>query len=366
VKTIIDWEMNIMIATAQPTVVQEIGINYIADYYNAFLAKFPEGTSKNYRTDLGIYFDVVFGKSEKFVTIEDLKNTKMLDAMKFYTYLTEEVDKKKQGKIIREPRYKNNSVNRKVNAVKSFLRFMNADYNEINDNIFKGVKSLNPDLDSEGYDGLDWMEAIDIWEYAQEHYDEQLAMLFKLASVTSIRLDALLNATWENNWFSKFENGVNVDYIEVIDKGKKHKKPVSEAFYSELQKKLGCVGRLFPNLYDKKVGKQLGEIVTALGFDPRRNIKFHSFKKAGVMRALQLTGNMYKAKEQGNHSSINTAGKYYLKYKECLSDMISYSIDEEIDVENEITEYSKEELVSAILKMSEGSQIELMKILKGN
>jgi hypothetical protein len=191
-------------------------------------------------------------------------------------------------------------------------------------------------------------------------------MLFKLASVTSIRLDALLTSTWEDNWFTKVEKGMEVDYIEVIDKGKKHKKPVSPSFYDELQKKLGGVGELFPNLYDKKVGKVLKEIVKALGFDPRRNIVFHSFKKAGVMRALQLTGNMYKAKEQGNHSSMTTAEKYYLKYKECLTEMISYTMDEDIDVENEISEYSKEELVSAILKMSEGSQIELMKILQGN
>jgi integrase len=354
---------------AQEQVVVEIGINYITEYYEAFLNKFGEGTSKNYKTDLGIFFEFTYNKRPEHVTIEDLKNTRMLDATKFLNYLTEEIEKKKKGETVVEPRYKNNSVNRKINAVKSFLRFMNGDYDDISDNIFKGIDTLNPDLDSESWDGLDWTEAIDIWEYAQENYgtdSNQLAMLFKLASVTSIRLDALLTSTWEDNWFTKVEKGMEVDYIEVIDKGKKHKKPVSPSFYDELQKKLGGVGELFPNLYDKKVGKVLKEIVKALGFDPRRNIVFHSFKKAGVMRALQLTGNMYKAKEQGNHSSMTTAEKYYLKYKECLTEMISYTMDEDIDVENEISEYSKEELVSAILKMSEGSQIELMKILQGN
>jgi integrase len=348
----------------------EIGINYINEYYEAFLNKFGEGTSKNYKTDLGIFFEVTYNKSPQHVTIEDLKNTKMLDAMKFLNYLTEEVEKKKNGEVVLEPRYKNNSVNRKINAVKSFLRFMNGDFEDISDSIFKGVETLNPDLDSESYDGLDWMEAVQIWEYAQDNYgvdSDQLAMLFKLASITSIRLDALLNSTWEDNWFTKIENGIEVDYIQVIDKGKKHKKPVSPKFYIELQKKLGDgVGRLFPNLYDKKVGKVLKEIVKALGFDPRRNIVFHSFKKAGVMRALVLTGNMYKAKEQGNHSSMTTAEKYYLKYKECLTGMISYSMDEDMDIESEISEYSKDELISAILKMSEGSQIELMRVLQGN
>lgn len=338
--------------------------NYIIDYYNSFLGKFKDNTSKNYRTDLKLFFEQMFDKSPEHITIEDIQSTTSLHAMKYYQYLIEIIEVKGEKK----PRYANASVNRKINAIKSFFRFLNRDYKDISDNIFENIDLPSPDLDSKGWDGLDWQEAIMIWEYAQDNFDEesnQLSMLFKLASVTSIRLDALLNAIWEKHWYIKNERGISINYIEVIDKDKKHKKPISESFFNELQEKLGSKGKMFPNMYPNKVGDYLKLTTKALGFDSRRRIVFHSFKKAGVMRALEKTGNMYKAKEQGNHSSMNTAEKYYLKYKECLVDMVSYTLDSEIDVKEELSEYNKDELIEAISKMSDGSKYELLRILKG-
>lgn len=329
-------------------------IDYIEDYYNAFLNNQTENTAKAYKRALNLFFDKMFGKEWNYVTFKDLRKIKMIDVMKFYSWLNEQ--------------YKTNTVNKHMNGIKSFFRFLNKEFEDISEKIFDNIELKNPELDSSGWDGLDWREAIQIWEYAEENFGDEgteLSMLIKLACVTSMRLNALLELTWEKHWFEKNENGTIIHYIETIDKGKKNKKSISEKFYNELREKLGTEGKLFPRFYPNKVGNYLKRIITELNFDPRRNIKFHSFKKAGVMRALELTGNMYKAKEQGNHSSMTTAEKYYLKYKECLTNMTSYIMDEDIDVKSELDKYSKEDIIKAIEQMDDGAKLSLINILKG-
>lgn len=350
-----------------PNKSQTIPINYITDYYEGFLNRYSLGTSKNYKTDLKIFFNVAYGKDAKHVTVDDIKGTKMKDVIKFHNYLTETIVDKDGNK---KPRYKNASYNRKINAVKSFFQFLTADtdvFYEINMNMFRNLEKRDTDLDSESYDSLDWQEAISIWEYASTHFNsesDQLSMLFKLATITSIRLEALINCSWEVDWFTKIENGNEVNYIKVKDKGKINLKPISPAFYKELRDKLGTTGRLFPTLHPHKVGAVLSEILDALNFDKRRNIKFHSFKKTGIMRVLDKTGDMYKAKQQGNHSSISTTEKYYIKYKECLTDAPSYTIDDEVDILDELTNVSKDAIVEALSKMSDSAKYEFMRALK--
>ncbi len=331
-----------------------IKIDYAYEYIELFIRKQTENTGKAYKTALTYFFKEVYDKEPKFVTIRDLENTKMKDIVKYHLSLSS--------------KFKTNTVNKHFNGVKSFFKFMSNEFKTIDEKIFNGVDLKKPELDASSWDSLTWMEAIQIWEYAQEHFGEEsnrLAMLFKLASITSIRLEALLSSEWEKDWYVKNENGVDIHFIEVIDKEKIHKKPISTSFYNELREKLGTSGKLFPKMYPNKVGARLKKILKELDFDPRRNIKFHSFKKAGVMRALSLTGNMYKAKEQGNHSSMTTSEKYYLKYKECLTDMTSYYMDEDIDVEVELEQYSKEEIIQAIKQMNEGARVQLVNILKG-
>lgn len=334
------------------------------EYYEVFLGKQSENTAKAYKTAINLMSKLFFQKEMKFVTLTELRSIKMLDIMKLYQWLEEKVDDGIGGV---KPRYKTATINKHVNGMKSFFRFLNKEFKDISEDVFGNIDLKSPDLDSNGWGGLEWIEAIAIWEYAQDNMGEKsnkLSMLFKLASVTSIRLEALLSLEWGVHWFTKVEHGMTINYVDVIDKNKRHKKPVSEMFYNELREKL-TDDKLFKGLNKDNVGEKLKECLDALNYDSRRNIKFHSFKKAGVMRALEVTDNMYKAKEQGNHSSMTTAEKYYLKYKESLMDMVSFSIDQTVDVEDELDDYSKEELVQAISKMREVSQKELIQILKG-
>lgn len=341
-----------------------IPINYISEYYHAFLNSYKEGTSKNYRTDLNLFFKIVYNKAPKFVTLSDLENTTLLDVTSYFNYLSEVIEKK--GEML--PRYKNASIKRKIKAITSFFKFVSDDKNTVNPSLFDKLNLPNPELDAESYDILSWVEAISIWEHADIRYKDkpfgkQLSLLFKLATITSVRLDALLSSEWKKHWFTKMENGRVINYVETIDKSQKHRKPISLPFYNELREHLGDNEKLFPLLYPNKVGALLKDILSDLEFDPRRNIKFHSFKKTGIMRVLEKTGNMYKAKQQGNHKSLTTTEKYYLKYKEVLTDYESYSMDEEINVLDKLSEISRDELLGAVNQLSDSSKYELLRIL---
>lgn len=333
--------------------VEAFPVNYIIDYFYAFLSTKSKSTAKSYEGDLKIFFDVVYGKETQYVTIEDIEETKTLHATRFYNYL------------LHEKKYKNATVKRKIESVRSFFNYLKADFNKVNIHIFDNLALDSKANDREGWGNIRWHEAEMMWDYALQNKMEgcQMGMLIKLASVTSIRLDALLSLTWEANFFQKDERGLLVNYIEVVDKKKKHKKAISESLYNELREKLGTTGKLFPNLYAHKVGRYINTIVDALGFDKRRNIKFHSLKKCGVNRVLEKTGNIYKAKEQGNHSSIATTEGYYVEVMEDLTQQPSYTLDQEVNVVEALADLSKEEIIRVITQISDSAKFELLRVI---
>lgn len=335
----------------------------IADYYNAFMSKYGEGTRKAYRTALNLMSNYFYGKDMEFLTLTEIRNITMLDVMSLNGWLNEEVTDGNGGK---KRKYKISTVNKHINGMKSFFRFLNREFSDISDAVFGNIDLDNPEKDREGYGGLSWEEAEALWEFAKHNLRDKstkMSMLIKLACVTSIRAEALINTTWSESWRTKNERGVVINYIDVIDKGKRHKKPVSEKFYNELREAL-TEDKMFDGLTKDNINELLKRCVIGVGIDERRKIRFHSLKKAGVMRALELTDNMYKAKEQGNHSSMATAEKFYLDYKESLADMVSYSIEEKVDIKQDLQDYTKEELIMAISKMREVSQKELLNILE--
>lgn len=349
-----------------PNNVVKIEKDTIEDYFNVFIGKRTVNTGKAYKTAVNLMTNFLFGRDAVYITFEEIKSIKMIDVMKLYTWMKEDV-KGKDGEI--SPRYKINTRNKHINGMRSFFRFLGNEFDDINTKIFNNIELENPKKDIESYDGLEWKEALSIWKFADNEkkfgsLSKKLSLLFKIASVTSIRLESLLNLTWSKNWKTKSERGVVINYIDIVDKGKRTKKPVSEKFYNELRDNL-TEDKMFDGLNKNNVNKFLKECLDELGFPESRNIKFHSFKKAGVMRALDITDNIYKAQEQGGHSSIKTTEEHYLMYQESLQDMVSYSIEESVDIDRDIADFSKEELLQAISKMREVSKKELLIFLKG-
>ena len=261
--------------------ISKFPLNYITEHFEAFLSSKSKNTVDNYKPEIELYFKITLEKEIGFVTIEDVIGTTSLHAHKYYNYLKTEGNKGKG--------YKNASIKSKINAVRSFYKHLVVDYKDVNPFIFNNITLDSPDLDRESWGEFEWQEAIDMWDYALENQIEgnQMGMLVKLAAITSIRLEALLNLRWDKHFFKTKKSGVLVNYIETIDKKQKHKKPISDDFYNELQEKLGVTGKLFPNLHQHKVGDFIDDMVKHFNLDPKRLLVFHSLKKAGVNRVLR-------------------------------------------------------------------------------
>lgn len=332
-------------------------VAYTYDHkFVSFFEEFIKGQrSKNtgdaYRTDIRQFFKFTFGKEIEFISISDIESLTSLEAMKYHNHL-------------KDLKRKNSSIKRKIEAVSSLLDSLKVDYQNINNNIFDNLKLDSSDLDRNGYGNLDWDEAFLFIEYAhiEQMEGDQMAMLLKLACISSIRLEALLSLDW-GDFRMKNEKGVKVHYIDKVDKQTRHQTPLSEKFYNELREKLGTEGKLFPKLYKHKVGKFLKEILEYFEIDPNRNIKFHSFKKCGVNRVLEQTGDLTKAQIQGKHKSIITTQNSYVALKDDLTLKPSYTLDQDVNVIDEIKDLSHEQLIKAISQMSNSAQYELLRII---
>lgn len=333
-------------------------VAYTYDHkFVSFFEEFIKGqrssnTADAYRTDIRQFFNFVFEKEIEYVTIEDVKSLTSLEAMKFHNHL-------------KDKNLKNASIKRKVESVGSFLDALKVDHQTINNNIFDNLKIDKVELDRNGYGNLEWDEAFLFIEYAyiEQMAGNQMSMLLKLACISSIRLEALLSLTWED-FRVKNEKGVFVNYIDMVDKGSRHETPISDRLYNELRVMLGTEGKLFPNLYKHKVGKLIQEIVTYFEIDPKRNIKFHSFKKCGVNRVLEKTGDLTKAQVQGKHKSIVTTQNNYIALSDDLTLKPSYTLDQDVNVLDVVKGLSHEELMRAIVQLSNSAQYELVRIIE--
>lgn len=342
--------------------VAPIKINYIKSYFDSFLDSKSVNTKKNYEVDLKLFFDFTFQKDVTHVTVEDIVATTSVDAIRYYNFLSTEANNGKP--------YKNSSINRKINSVRSFYKFLVVDFREINANIFNNVNSKDESVDQKGYGNLTWEEveemvrlSLELSETVSSFEGSQTAMLIRLASITSMRLDALLRLTWEENFTVETSQGKDIHVISIVDKAKLHKKPISDDVYEELRSNLSDSGKLFPNLYSHKVGNNIKVLRTHMNIPESRNIRFHSLKKAGVNEVLKRTNNIHLASLQGNHASLNTTQRHYIAVNEDLSTLPSYSLDKEVDLKK-AENYTKEQLLKALNKMSDGSKMEFLNLLE--
>jgi len=341
--------------------IENIGYNYIIDNFNAFLNSLSPTTAINYEGDLKLYFKVIFNKKPETVTLEDIEQTTSLHASRYYSYL------KTEGNM--GEGYKTASIKRKIRSVKKFYDFLRVDYVNVNNFIFNNLDiNKKKILDSTPYGNLSWEETLAFENYALEQQlsGNEMHYLIKLARITSIRLQSLLDLSWEKHFYKSEEGDNIVDYIKTIDKGESQEKAISTELYNELKENLPPTGKLFRKLHRHLVGEYIQEMVNHFNIDERRNIKFHSIKKTGVNRVLELTGDLRKAKEQGNHKSIVTTDEYYLKVNKKFSNQASYTLDKDIDANKEFSKFTYEELLNGILNISDMAKFELLRALQAN
>jgi integrase len=322
-------------------------LNYAKGKITNFLNDKSENTAKNYKVDINQFTQFFFKKNLEFVLIEELEAIDSDHIIEYRNWLRN--------------KYVNTTVNRRINSMKSLYGYLEASNPNIRKAVFNVAKSLGENPNS--YGSLTWEEVEKMIELAYKLPEgHEYSVLIEVAVKTCIRLDALLNLTWDQI-YDKVQDGEKIKVIEVMDKGSNHLKPISNKLYERILTLKDGREKLFMHFHPHKVGNHLDEICEWMDIDKKRNISFHSFKKAGINYVFDTTNDIMLAQQQGNHKSSATTMKSYLEHKKDLRDIPSYTMGEEIAIDN-LNNLTKEQLLQAIDKLKSSSKLELLRIVK--
>jgi integrase len=321
-------------------------LKYASKKIENFLNDKSANTAINYRIDINQFTQFFFKKDLEYVLEDELEKIEADDIITYRNWL--------------RTKYANATVNRRINSMKSLFGYLEAGNPLIRKAIFNVAKSLMENPNS--YGTLTWEEVQEMIERANKlSYGHEFSVLIEVAVKTCIRLSALLNLKWEQI-YDKNQKGESITVIEVIDKGQPHLKPISEKLYERILTLKGNE-KVFKHFHPNKVGDHLEVICKEMDIDKKRNICFHSFKKAGISYVFDTTNDIMLAQQQANHKSSATTMKSYLEHKKDLRDIPSYTMGEDISL-NDLNDLSKEQLLEAIHQMKSSSKLELLRIIK--
>ena len=232
------------------------------------------GTRKSYETDIKIFFKAVKEKELQFLTKEDI-NLTIDDFEDFINYF-------QQNNL-----YSNKTINGKVSAVKSLLKYLKVKGLIEGDlSYFEEVSTLPEVRNSYGVLTLD--ECMKWSELAKQetHNPREKSLLILFALDTCIRKEAILNLKWTD--FIKSESGI---IVKGIDKGNKEfRHDISESFYKELLTIKGDSEYVFEALNKDSIQRMINKLKKLTNIDPSRKIVFHSIRKAGGTFRYKASG----------------------------------------------------------------------------
>ncbi|MCY9738199.1 tyrosine-type recombinase/integrase [Paenibacillus alvei] len=312
-----------------------------------------KGTAEEYHRDIIQFFKLMLGKELHELEVKDLDIRKK-DVERYQTFLSD------NG-------YKSSYINRKIGSVRSLYKFFQEnryrykdDNNEwvyIKADDFNVKKVDKKDLESSGLLSHDEMRQY-INEARSLPNGEEKSLCLELASVTSFRLDAVVNLKYTD---FRNENGVWV--VKTIDKSKENEKSIRHDLYERLLNIKKDDDKLF-HMSTRTMERTFETITKKLGLDPDRNLSFHSVKKYGIGEVWHISGGDFlKTAEQGNHSSFETNQKYYLLFGKDYSTMPSLLIGQDIDM-SPLQDLSKEQLLELIEAGGRGLQFKMLNLLK--
>lgn len=256
-----------------------------------------DNTKRSYLTHIRNFFSIVRPEIPdlRFLKEEDVQIT-LDDFEDFIITLKEEGD------------YKNNTINTKVRAVKSLLKYLYSKkiVKDIGYIQAGQIENLPEIVDSYGVLTVD--EVFQLAELALQERElgEIKYYLILFALDTCLRQKAILRLKWSN-----FEVRDNYVIVHAIDKGnKKYNSKISKEFYNELLsiKKYGK-SEVFPISSDS-INDMMKRLRIKMNIPNERNIVFHSIRKAGVTFQYRITGDILQAKKAANHSNIQTTMRY--------------------------------------------------------
>jgi len=329
---------------------------YIEDF---FLNLESDDTRSTYHTQLNEFSNIMMKKELKFLLKSDIAliNSDMI--IRF-------INDKYKVKTV-----KNNTLNNKLSAIKSFMKYMRMrKLSNIDVNDFEFIK--NKKDDTESYDTIPmWM----VHEILLDFQDNEKRLLMqktwfvKLAVETGLRPKEVLALRKDN--FTPYFDGIHMlvksKDAETRSKGNKDWKELihMDLYYQMIEELDITEGKLF-TMSDSTMLKTLHRSIDRLGYSDDGYYVLHSFKRTAVNNTKRFTNDMSAAQAKGKHSSANTT-KIYMDEVDYGATGF-YSMQCKVDTGDLIQKSSHEELLKAIDNMDESVkmllEIELQK-LKG-
>jgi integrase len=279
-------------------------------------------TRLSYEKNIREFFKFVLdGKEIEHLTEDDLK-LKKRDIINY-------------RKKLQENGNANNTINQKMASVRSLFSFLNSEY-EINTSIFD-LKRLDETTNHYGIINQTEAELFAETAFQTEREKPFLKKLLILTAIrTSFRIDELLNLKWNS---FELVDGV----YKVSIRGKRNKlvtNAVSEKLYNEIlklkeeNKETKWTGdpEIVFQITESAVNTMMKRLRTKLNISDERNVVFHSFRKVAINWELDTTGDVKKAAQQGNHSSIDVMYKNYIDHTRDYTQSAGVQMEKTIDL----------------------------------
>lgn len=311
-----------------------------------------KNTAKAYEADIKQFFLYYKGKTIEQLDFNDLA-VLMSDIYDYRTYLSN------------IKKYKNNVVNQKISAIRSLYRFLKGNGYDVNPEAFD-IGNLQDDSKKRGFLNLD--EVLRLAELAIEcetHNKYMKRALIFTAFATSMREDALLKLRYSDIRPSEDPNKYIIE-PDYLDKGKKIYKEIHAKVYNYLVEarekdvRVRKDDKIF-TMDTKGIQQMMKRLCEKAGFDPRRNITFHSIRKAGADFVYEITGgDIFAVTSQGNWSNPKTVHDRYLKQQANVAGMAAFEIIDD-DIFEQLTH---DELLKLVKSIKSGLGIKLKREAK--
>ena len=321
--------------------------NYIVTFLNN-KAKKSKNTAIKFEKDIRDFFKYLRNKDIEDLEREDL-DIKNKEVLEYQNYLTE--------------RYKNSVVNGKLTAVRSLYKFLKRDDNSINIDALI-VDDLPDDSKKIGFLTPD--EAMHLARLAltEREKGKMKQALILLAAATSLRKNALLELKYSDIRPSEDNPDKYIIYTtDHLDKGKPIEKEIHKKLYElllEIKDENSNDDKIF-HITNKSIDQMMKRLCKKAGIDPRRNITFHSLKKAGAEFAYEYTkGDMFAVTAQGGWTNPTTPYKHYMKKQRNIAGMAMF---EDIN-DNIFDQLTREEAIKLLKSIGNGLGARLKKEAK--
>lgn len=280
--------------------------NEVLDIYNSFIRsnyRNSQKTGEEYSRRIEEFCHMVFDKSVKFVTAEEMSGLKSVDIENKYIQRLEE-----RGNS-------NSTIKTKLTSVKSFAKELSRNEVGINPIIFDAkIKKT-----TKHHEALTKQELEDMYRFmmAETSHGLEKYLIAKTLFITGNRRTATFKMKWSDIERKQDMSGTDVWVITVSDKGGKVvEKPIADEFYEELsQLNLGGenVFSINPKTFWRSV-KKFGKVID-------KDITIHSLKATALTIGYQVTKDINLCKQLGSHSTIATTEIYVKEEKDYASQL---------------------------------------------